>query len=87
MDKVVKTRRGGPRTFDRDEAIDIAVRAKNNREQSRARARGEGSSLAAMAPFARNHADWLEPTLRACIKSGQPHHLRLALQQHRPALQ
>ncbi|WP_183735952.1 TetR/AcrR family transcriptional regulator [Rhizobium sp. BK275] len=26
MDKVVKTRRGGPRTFDRDEAIDIAMR-------------------------------------------------------------
>ncbi|MBB3308425.1 AcrR family transcriptional regulator [Rhizobium sp. BK196] len=26
MNKVVKTRRGGPRTFDRDEAIDIAMR-------------------------------------------------------------
>lgn len=26
MDKVVKTRRGGPRTFDRDQAIDIAMR-------------------------------------------------------------
>jgi AcrR family transcriptional regulator len=26
MDKVVKTRRGGPRTFDRDEAVDIAMR-------------------------------------------------------------
>ncbi len=26
MDKVVTTRRGGPRTFDRDEAIDIAMR-------------------------------------------------------------
>ncbi|QWW69913.1 TetR/AcrR family transcriptional regulator [Rhizobium sp. WYJ-E13] len=26
MDKVVKTRRGGPRTFDRDQAVDIAMR-------------------------------------------------------------
>lgn len=26
MDKVVKTRRGGPRSFDRDQAIDIAMR-------------------------------------------------------------